>query len=204
MKRHLLLLIAIAVAAALAVLAPRNAQALIAGHSCNYCHNVHGAPGSTLLKEAQIETLCISCHGPAGISTLKAEVHLNDRNSLYPVFRITCRQCHDPHDNNGNWLGGRNLRLVGSRQDATGYARISTPNSAIRDVVFESRGFDAGQATLHSLADADQDGNGYYDGVCETCHTLTRYHLNTAAGNHTHNTGDTCMRCHPHAGNFLK
>ena len=86
----------------------------------------------------------------------------------------------------------------------TGYARISTPNSAIRDVVFESRGFDAGQPTLHSFADADQDGNGYYDGVCETCHTLTRYHRNTSGGNHNHNTGDTCVRCHPHAGNFLK
>lgn len=204
MKRSVLLITVVALTAAVPILAPRTGQSLIAGHDCNYCHDIHGAPGFTLLKDAQIESLCLTCHGAGGISTLKAEVHLNDRNSSYPVFRITCRECHDPHDNGGNWLAGVNIKLVGSSQDATGYARITTPNSGVRDVVYESRGLDAGQPTLHSFADGDQDGNGYYDGVCETCHTLTRYHRNTADGNHNHNTGDTCARCHPHVNNFLK
>ena len=200
MKRCLIL---IAVVAA-AMISPGSAKALIAAHQCNYCHAVHGAAGSALLNDTQAETLCLSCHGPAGISTLKAEVHLNDRNSVYPAFRITCRTCHDPHDNGGNWLGGSNIRLTGSRQDATGYARITTPNSGVREVVFESRGSTAGMPTLHSFADADEDANGYYDGVCETCHTLTKFHRNSAAGSHNHNTGDTCVRCHLHASNFVK
>lgn len=205
MRRYLLAFIVVAAAALLSLIVPGSAGALITSHNCNYCHNVHGASGYALLNDAQIETLCMSCHGPAGLSTLKAEVHINDRNSAYLPFRITCRECHDPHDNVRNWLGVlRNIKLVGSRQDTSGYARISTPNSGVLDVVFESRGSDAGQATLHSFADADEDRNGYYDGVCETCHTLTRFHRNTAAGNHNHNTGDTCVRCHPHSGSFLK
>ncbi len=207
MKRFAALIIIILVVAISTVpfLWPSGAQALLASHQCNYCHNLHGAPGFTLLNNSQVEALCLTCHGPGGISTLKAEVHQNEVRSSYPAFRITCRECHDPHDNQGNWRGGVNIKLVGSRQDATGFAKIVTVNSGTRHVVFESRGTDAGQPSLHSFADADEDGNGYYDGVCETCHTLTRLHRNDASGGHSHNTGKTCTAsCHPHTNFFLK
>ena len=183
---------------------PSSAQALLPSHQCNFCHNMHGAPGFTLLNNAQAEALCLTCHGPGGISTLKADVHSNATpRSSYPPFRISCRGCHDPHDNVANWMGGRNIKLVGSRQDATGLAKISTPNSGIRHVVFESRGTSAGQPTLHSFADSDQDTNGYYDGVCETCHTLTGHHRNNAP-DLSHHTGDTCTKCHAHINRFMK
>ncbi len=177
-------------------------RALISSHQCSFCHDVHLAPGASLLRDTVVEALCLTCHGPAGTSVLKAEVHTNASKSAYPLFRISCRGCHDPHDNRANWLGGTNLKLVGTRQDSTGRAEILTPNSGIRDVVFESRGTGAGQPALHSFADADQDLNGYYDGVCETCHTLTKYHRNNASDGHRHHTGETCTRCHEHVTDF--
>ncbi len=206
MKRFMLILILTGTAAFTGgfLLVPGDAQSLISSHQCNYCHNVHGALGNALLNNAQVEALCLTCHGPGGISTLKADVHQNEARSSYPAFRISCRGCHDPHDNLRNWLNGTNIKTVGARQDGTGLARIATPNSGVREVVFESRGRDAGFPSLHSFADADQDGNGYYDGICETCHTLTKFHRNDPSGGHSHNTGRTCTICHAHVNHFLK
>ncbi len=188
-----------------ALLFPAPAGALIASHQqCNYCHNVHGALGPALQNQATTETVCLSCHGPGGISALKAAVHQNKPTSSI-TFRITCAQCHDSHDNMVNWLNGTNRKLVGMDIAGILRTRISTPNSGVREVVFESRGTTVGEPSLHSFADADEDGNGYYDGVCETCHTQTKFHRNNSSGGHAHNTGKTCTAsCHLHTTNFLK
>lgn len=174
---------------------PTTVLALLPSHECNFCHNIHGAPGFSLLNNAQIETLCLTCHGPAGISTLKADTHVG----------LTCMTCHTSHDNKQNWLGGTNLKLIGRNEDGSNIARINTPNNSIREVVFESRGDgkNVNEPTLHSFADADEDANAYYDGVCETCHNDTRHHCNEEPTNTgqcglVHNTGDTCTRCHVH------
>lgn len=178
-------------------------EALNPGHgTCSICHSVHGAPGQSLTNEAVVEVLCLSCHGPAGISSLKADVHQNSSGSSYPSFRMTCMVCHNPHDNMQNWLGGINLKSIGRKITGATYARISTPNSGIREVVFESRGASVGDPSLHSFADADQDGNGIYDGACEVCHTQTRFHRNNSSGNHSHQAGRTCTNCHAHDNYF--
>jgi predicted CXXCH cytochrome family protein len=178
-------------------------EALNPGHgTCSICHSIHGAPGQSLTNEAVVEVLCLSCHGPAGISSLKADVHQNSSASPYPSFRMTCMVCHNPHDNMQNWLVGINLKSVGRKISGSLNARISTPNSGIRDVVFESRGTNVGDPSLHSFADDDEDGNGIYDGACEVCHTLTRFHHNDSSGNHKHQTGRTCTSCHAHDNYF--
>jgi len=201
-----ILFLATAAFSAIVLPAPPSAEAVIASHQqCSYCHNLHGAAGNVLLNQATVEAVCLSCHGPGGISVLKADVHSNSTRSKYPAFRISCGGCHDAHDNMTNWLIGTNIKLVGMDLAGTNAARISTPNSGVRDVVFENRGTTVGQPSLHSFADADQDGNGYYDGVCETCHTLTKYHRNSSSGGHKHNTGETCTAsCHLHTNKFLK
>jgi predicted CXXCH cytochrome family protein len=199
----LFILPALIASAALLLLAP-SAGAIIPGHQCSYCHSLHGATvDNALLNNAQIEALCMTCHGPTGVSTLKADVHSNATpRSAYPPFRITCRGCHASHSNVPNWMLGTNIKLVGA-VTTTKYAQIVTVNSGTRFVTFESRGFTAGGPTLHSFADSDQDGNGYYDGVCETCHTLTGHHRNNAP-DLSHHTGDTCTKCHAHNNRFLK
>jgi predicted CXXCH cytochrome family protein len=204
MRKLLILSVFMAVGVALAIfIVPGRTQALNANHDCSYCHDVHGASQFQLLREEIVETLCLTCHGPAGISTLKADVHTNDTNSQYPAFRISCTGCHDSHDDRANWLGGTNIRLVGRRLDGTGLAKIDTPNNGIQNTVFESRGTSVGDPSIHSFADGDEDGNGVYDGICEVCHTLTRNHRNNPSGNHSHQVGRTCTRCHEHVTNFI-
>lgn len=175
---------------ALATLIPADrADALISAHQCAYCHTTHLALGDTLLHAASVEALCLSCHGPAGISVLKAEVHTD--STIAPSFRHTCLDCHNPHDNIPNWKGGENIALVGLDLEDLGVARILTPNSGIRNVVFENR-------------TAFTQGSPDYDGACETCHTLTRFHRNTADGTHTHQVDTTCTSCHNHGNYFLR
>jgi predicted CXXCH cytochrome family protein len=187
----------------LVLLLPQSVQALNPNHQCSYCHLVHAAPGPSLNVGADVDVLCLSCHGPLGIATVKVALHSNRIPSDYAAFSISCRSCHDPHDSQPNWLGGTNLLMVGSRVDSTGYARITTPAGDIRDVVFESRGSDAGEPTLHSFADHDEDANGILDGACELCHTQTYYHRNDPNGDHGHFTGETCIGCHPHEKGFV-
>lgn len=207
MKQRLFLLSVFWFVLAVAILAvilywPADTEALNPDHgTCSICHSLHGAPGQTLTNNAVVEVLCLSCHGPAGTATKKAEVHKNKDGSSYS-FYITCPNCHDPHDQKGNWLGGTNLAQVGRNLDGSGNAMIPTPNSGDRYVVFESRGTDAGGPSLHSFADNDEDSNSYYDGVCETCHTLALNHRNNSSGNHDHYTGTNCIACHPHNENF--
>jgi len=208
MKRKILLTGFIFVFTVLVLIAalvfwPGGTEALNPNHTgCSTCHSFHNAPGQKLTNDAVVEVLCLSCHGPAGISTLKADVHKNKPSSSYAPFTMTCTDCHDAHDNRQNWLAGTNLKQVGKKITGSLDARISTPNSGVRDVVFESRGTDAGGPSLHSFADNDQDGNGTYDGACEVCHTLAANHRNNSSGDHAHYTGQTCTDCHPHDGFF--
>lgn len=207
MKQRLILLLGFGFVLVIAILAviiysPGSTDALNPDHgTCSICHSSHSAPGQTLTNDAVVEVLCLSCHGPAGTATKKAEVHTNKDGSSYSFF-MTCPDCHDPHDHRGNWLGGTNLAQVGKKLDGTGDGMIPTPNSGDRYVVFESRGTDAGGPSLHSFADNDEDGNTYYDGACEVCHTLTLNHRNNSSGNHAHYTGTNCIACHPHDENF--
>lgn len=170
------------------------ARALVSGHDCADCHSVMGASGSTLLNDASVEVLCMSCHLLPTGTAAAVDVHTNDPNDRspdYPAFRISCLGCHDPHDNQANDLGGANVKLV--------LPAIDTPSSGRFSIVFESRGTNnAGEPALHSFADGDSN----YDGICEACHTATGHHLNNPAGDHSHHVGETCTRCHSHADAF--
>lgn len=207
MKRRLILSLGFGFVLVITILVviinwPGSTEALNPDHgTCSICHSLHNSPGQTLTNDAVVEVLCLSCHGPAGAATKKAEVHKNKDGSSYS-FYMTCPDCHDPHDHRGNWLSGMNLAQVGKNLDGTGNAMIPTPNSGDRDVVFESRGTDAGGPSLHSFADNDEDGNTIYDGACEVCHTLALNHRNNSSGNHAHYTGTNCIACHPHDGFF--
>jgi hypothetical protein len=82
-------------------------------------------------------------------------------------------------------------------------------SGTLRAVVFESRGSDNTDANIlsdrtHAFTNTDTDGDGWLDGPCETCHTLTGQHLNDDYGD-THKDGLTCSdKCHWHAIGFYK
>ena len=46
------------------------------------------------------------------------------------------------------------------------------------------------------------DGDATYNGICEVCHTQTKYHRNNASGEHTHYAGTNCTTCHSHTNGF--
>ncbi len=172
-------------------------------HDCTFCHGLHGAVGDQLLNDTTVEAVCLGCHGPARPDTTVplAEVHTNDPtgNSCCDPFRVTCRQCHDPHSNQANRLGpdSFNLKLI--------LSQIETDSLGTRDVIFMSRGVGVGGTTLYSFCDDDEDNNGIWDQICDVCHAnadLGRHHYDGTA-NH-HQNGATCTRsgCHEH-GNAL-
>jgi predicted CXXCH cytochrome family protein len=195
--------------AAMLVFQPKSANALNPNHNCDNCHNLHQAPGQALGKFGVVEDLCLSCHGPAGTATRKAEVHTNKSGSSYPAFSLTCMDCHNPHDNRQNYKGTTNIMMMGKRLDVTKNAKISTPNSGVRDVVFINRGSNADppyDSSEHSFASGDADGDGKFEGACEVCHTQVSHHRNYDDGDpshdHTHWVGSWCTDCHPHASSF--
>ena len=164
-------------------------EALIPVHQCNNCHSMHSPRGATLLNEIDAENTCLTCHSPAGPSSLKAAVH---ENSTYGGYRHTCLDCHDPHDHQQNFLGRSNLKLV--------LGLLDTPVSGNDwDVVFISRGTDAGDPVAYSFADGDSAING----ICEVCHTQTRFLRNDGTGGR-HMMGRTCVNCHNHINGFRR
>ena len=126
----LITLLAVSVVAFSALDSRADAASVIAfntNHDCAFCHNLHGAAGGQLLDNAVTESLCLSCHGPSGPSSLKADTHEGR----------TCTDCHVSHDDPTNWLGGTNIKLV---RDSV----LNSDSTAMRPVVFESVGDDSG------------------------------------------------------------
>ena len=196
---------------------------VIEGH--NTCAQCHGRfPGSiakeksggkisgrpAVIPAKKIDQLCFGCHGPGGIAKKRAHIHGIQNYVAQPIGCITC---HNPHDNITNSMDGQNIKLIG--QDLKfipspsepshdqHYAKIKTPNSGIRPVVFERRGTDVGEPSMNSFADGDEDRNGSFNGVCEVCHTKTKFHRNNPSGSHDHYNGQTCTNCHLHVNQFL-
>ncbi len=181
--------------------------ALNPNHECTYCHGLHSGVSNPLLNEASVEATCLSCHGPGGIA-IEVDVHRNDNmNSCCAPFRVTCDNCHDPHDNPTNWRGNQNLKLV--------LAEITPPGDTLtvggggpRQVVFENLSGD--------FSFCDQEGpngvpgypqpDGAWDNVCDVCHAnwdLDRHHYDAdLTSNNHHQNGATCTNCHEHVTGF--
>ena len=137
---------------------------------CNICHDIHGADSLTpLLGDANVEALCLSCHGPAGIAT-RAESHRTSEDSEYGRWRSGCLDCHDPHEPEPdpatllNRFGNVNLQSIGNDSYDPDVASIlfrteANPLGDVIPIVFESRGTDVGDPSLYSFADDDEDNH---------------------------------------------
>ncbi len=151
-------------------------------------------PNLLLVDPDRVE--CTSCHGVHYTDSGNANNGLGDGYLLRTVNDnalceschtytshegMNCLRCHQPHNPNRT-----NIFMV---RDS-----VNTPNSGVRAVIFIA---ETGQ---NSFA----DGDGTYDGICEVCHTRTRFHRNTGRGNHSHHRGDNCTRCHPHWNAFYR
>ncbi|NOZ34319.1 MAG: hypothetical protein GXO80_03355 [Chlorobi bacterium] len=138
------------------------------------------------IPDSKIE--CSSCHQIHYSATNDGNLlrTTNDDNLCKSCHTYTehmslgCNSCHQTHNPNKT-----NIYLI---KDT-----INTPNSGSVPVLFTST------TGTNSYADGDTD----YNGICEACHTATKYHRNNSGGNHTHHAGTDCISCHTHKNSFL-
>lgn len=115
------------------------------------------------------ETRCAGCHQQTSLVPGETAAP-----AITTHLDFLCTDCHDSHGETSN------IKLIKEV--------ILTPNSGAREVVFLR------EVGINSYA----DGDTVYDGVCESCHTMTRFHRNDHTGNHDHYAGWKCVNCHPH------
>ena len=95
-----------------------------------------------------------------------------------------CLACHQAH-NTTNIEGVR--------------GKVRTPAPSEKSVIF----------ARHTGANSFADGDATRDGICEVCHTKTKYYRNntTAFANHSggfNYSGKDCTSCHSHARGFAR
>ncbi len=158
------------------------------------------APGDTytlnLVTYDDIEVKCKTCHSPTGVASDHATGGLHYTGAHSPT--IGCGKCHEPHniDPNSGWSGdapdggsaGANLIRTGIRR----------PDGTIGNIVYTP-----GSGNTPSVL-VQPAGNG----VCQTCHTTTKYYLNDGTQmNHGFTVGSgavsSCIDCHSHEAQFF-
>ncbi|MDY6950170.1 MAG: LamG-like jellyroll fold domain-containing protein [Thermodesulfobacteriota bacterium] len=93
-----------------------------------------------------------------------------------------CSVCH--------YAGGaESAACTASSNNAMIKSEINTPNSGLRHTVFGPYVW-------------GDDPVNPYSGVCEVCHTTTKFHRNDSTGDHTHYATENCIPCHKHTNEF--
>ncbi len=91
-------------------------------------------------------------------------------------WQSICKDCHDTHDSNT-----ANLSLINNQVNG-------------RPVTFTAR------SGANSFDDGDPSAN---DGICQVCHTQTKFHTNDGTGT-AHNDATNCTMCHIHSIGFMR
>jgi predicted CXXCH cytochrome family protein len=157
--------------------------------NCLSCHRAHGSPYPKMLRwDPTYVDACVICH------TTK----VTETQGRYHVSEVTdCCDCHNMHGQGppDYYPPYNTTTLIADT--------ITTPNSDPKNVVFPSGG----------ASDFISDGSPV-DGVCEVCHTQTKYYRNdgtSPGGEHPLYTGDEpvylgwdCTSCHSHSNEFRR
>ncbi|HAW50980.1 MAG TPA: hypothetical protein DCX54_01440 [Flavobacteriales bacterium] len=157
---------------------PTGAVTLPGGNvECSSCHQTHYAPTSdgTLLRQANDDALCTSCHTIFASGGTPVGTH-NGMN---------CSRCHQTHNTNK-----ANIYMIRNT--------IATPNSGNKTVNFTAL------TGTNSFADGDATYDGVCE-VCHTTTNHYRNDGLAPDQSHTSQGGQNganCMGCHPHNSNF--
>ncbi|NOZ94646.1 MAG: hypothetical protein GXP47_07915 [Acidobacteria bacterium] len=140
------------------------------------------AGSGELLRRTNSSQLCRDCHNLATHSS-------QHTGTTYGSWAVDCLTCHTPHQT-------LNIYLI--RGD------LQTPSSGTKSITFweddRAGGTNPNRSYLGTVP--PPSSAPYDDGICEACHTRTKYHRNNASGNHTHNADRRCVNCHPHNQGF--
>lgn len=223
MKTPARVLLLLFVSAVFVMIAPSGVNALIAAHqsiTCIGCHNLHGgATDNNLTIEVSTEATCLSCHGPLNpFGITEAAIHDPIGFGVGNQGYISCRECHNPHDNLGN-----NIKLVGYEYDPqTGLGASAAapqileitnpPDAAIRIETSSEPAPDPlnpynsnySGVVFESVADFSRGASN--NGPCQVCHTAgPTTGGDSGVGNFNgHAWGDNCATCHQHSDGFKK
>ncbi len=135
----------------------------------------------------KLSNLCADCHfgfnapnTPATLNDKCLSCHNGTTAAAAETHRgLSCTTCHNPHHQ-------EQQRAYDSQ-----YSKLVRTTINQRSVrLMASSG-------VNSFA----DGDSVYNGVCEVCHSTTKYHRNDGTGQ-SHNNGANCTSCHPHDVGF--
>lgn len=140
----------------------------------------HGDP-------SKLTNLCADCHygynaanPPASVNDKCLSCHNGVAAHAAETHRgLSCTTCHNPHHQEQE------------RENGSTYSKLVKTSINGRTVKL------MGSSGSNSYA----DGDAVRDGVCEVCHTTTKYHRNNGTGQ-AHNNGANCTTCHPHSVGF--
>lgn len=156
---------------------------------CTTCHSTHHT-SQLLYRGLDQYQKCFSCHKTGGSAEAKSDIALHNGGS------IDCGSCHSLHSFRTEELYSKNHS--GTWDFNLNYVRTNMSKyygTALDNTVFQSKPADY----AYTVSDDDPDRPGFYNGVCQTCHTddaKTLYHQqNSTTG---HNVGMDCLSCHPH------
>ncbi|MBI5481477.1 MAG: hypothetical protein HY906_21645 [Deltaproteobacteria bacterium] len=162
---------------------PGIGQNVAADQACLECHPTI-APRWQLPSSHGVLLDCIHCHGTRGTpgpghSDSRACSDCHSQGS-HPAA-ASCTACHDPHGTENAFLVRETLKVRGGSEVPVHFTTVEG-------------------ASADGLVRAGAEGAAPGTGVCEVCHTETRYYPQNGLGA-PHETG-WCPRCHLHQNGF--
>jgi hypothetical protein len=162
---------------------PGAGQNVAANLACLECHGTI-TPRWQLPSSHGVLLDCTHCHGTRGAS---GPGHSDSRacadchsQTTHPAG-TACTNCHDPH-------GAENAFLVRETLKVRGRDEVPVHFTTVEG------------ASADGLVRAGVEGAQPGTGLCEVCHTATRYYPRSGLGE-PHETG-WCPRCHLHENGF--
>jgi len=160
---------------------------------CNNCHATHGTGWGFVPRGQPQSDMCKSCHKPGGQAATMADMgtHLHGTHDGTDN-NVDCGSCHDVHrrvastDAHNGDLVANNMSLI--RSNPQKYVP-----TALTQAVFQTR-------PAHFSFDSAP-----FDGLCQSCHTVTDYAKNDGTDPHHQGTEPEnldCITCHPHSDSF--
>ncbi len=140
------------------------------------------AGSGLLLRRTLGSQQCMDCHNLPGHSS-------QFTGTTYGNWSADCLNCHRAHYT-------LNVYLI--------EVRVLTPADGRPYITFWTDDAAGGTNPIRSYLGnrTPPDNEPWHDGICEACHTRTKYHRNNSSGDHSHHEDRRCINCHPHSSGF--
>ena len=163
---------------------PGIGQHTAANQACLECHTTI-APRWALPSSHGVLLDCTHCHGtfgPSGPGHADSRACSDCHSQVTHPTSGSCTTCHDPHGTENAFLVLESIQVRAGTEVPVHFTTVEG-------------------ASADGLVRAGVDGATAGTGLCEVCHTSTRYYPSTGLGA-PHETG-WCPRCHLHQNGFL-